>query len=250
MIESEARKTASIQQIEKTIEKHEANAKALMRKLSRQEFACQADAEIAIKMLSESWKYHQIAEIECREKPVKKASKSKAIVYQITGEIEIRESVISAEKIKAGRFILATNILDKNEVNNQQVLEEYKDQQSNERGFRFLKDPLFFTSNVFVKNPQRVEAIAMVMGLCLLVYNLGQRKLRQQLESANGSIRNQVKKLTNKPTLRWIFQMFQAVHLVSLNGEKQVSNLTSERQQILNYLGQVCGQYYLRVEDG
>ena len=159
-------------------------------------------------------------------------------------------ALISAEKIKAGRFILATNILDKNEVSNQQVLEEYKDQQSNERGFRFLKDPLFFTANVFVKNPQRVEAIAMVMGLCLLVYNLAQRKLRQQLESANESIRNQVNKLTNKPTMRWIFQMFQAVHLVTLNGEEQVSNLTSERQQILNYLGKVCGQYYLRAEAG
>ena len=90
----------------------------------------------------------------------------------------------------------------------------------------------------------------MVMGLCLLVYNLAQRKLRQQLESANESIRNQVNKLTNKPTMRWIFQMFQAVHLVTLNGEEQVSNLTSERQQILNYLGKVCGQYYLRAEAG
>lgn len=90
----------------------------------------------------------------------------------------------------------------------------------------------------------------MVMELCLLVYNLAQRKLRHQLESANGSLRNQVKKSTNKPTMRWIFQMFQTVHLVNLNGAKQVSNLTSEPQQILNYLGQVCGQYYLMVEDG
>ena len=30
----------------------------------------------------------------------------------------------------------------------------------------------------------------------------------------------------------------------------QVSNLTKERQDILNYLGKVCGQYYLIVEDG
>jgi len=42
-----------------------------------------------------------------------------------------------------------------------------------------------------------------------------------------------VKKLTNKPTMRWIFQMFQAIHLVSINGEVQVSNLTKERQEIL-----------------
>jgi len=182
--------------------------------------------------------------------PTKKSSKIDTIAYQIIGKIETRPEIISAEKIKAWKFILATNILDKNEITNQQILEEYKDQQSNERGFRFLKDPLFFSSSVFVKKPERVEAIAMIMGICLLVYNLAQRKLRQELESANTSIRNQVKKLTNKPTMRWVFQMFQAVHLVNLNGADQISNLTKERREILNYLGKVCGQYYLIVEDG
>lgn len=257
IVESEARKNASIKQINKQVKKQLENVKAALRKLSRQEFACQADAETAINQLSDSWKYHQITEIECREKTIKKpkvtassATQPETKRYEITGEIEIRESVISAETIKAGRFILATNIIDKNELSQRQILSEYKAQQSNERGFRFLKDPLFFTSNVFVKNPERVEAIAMIMGVCLLVYNLAQRKLRQELESANESIRNQVKKLTNKPTMRWVFQMFQAVHLVTLNGAEQVSNLTKERQQILNYLGKVCGQYYLMIEDG
>ena len=83
------------------------------------------------------------------------------IKYQVKGQIETKEEVIEAEKIKAGRFILATNVLDKNELSDEQVLEEYKAQQSNERGFRFLKDPLFFTSSVFVKTPERVEAIAL-----------------------------------------------------------------------------------------
>lgn len=50
--------------------------------------------------------------------------------------------------------------------------------------------------------------------------------------------------------MRWVFQMFQAVHLVNLNGAEQISNLTKERRSILNYLGKVCRQYYLRVEDG
>ena len=167
------------------------------------------------------------------------------LAYQIIGKIETRPEIISAQNIKAGRFILATNILDKNEITKEQILEEYKDQQSNERGFRFLKDPLFFTSSVLVKKPERVEAIAMIMEVCLLVYNLAQRKLRQELESANASIRNQVKKLTNKPTMRWVFQMFQTVHLVNLKAAGQISNLTKERRSILNYLGKVCGQYYL-----
>ncbi len=166
------------------------------------------------------------------------------------GKIEPRESAIEAEKIKAGRFILATNILDNNILTDREVLWEYKAQQSNERGFRFIKDPLFFTSSVFVKKPERVEAIGMIMGLCLLVYNLAQRKLRQQLEATNEGVKNQVKKLTNKPTMRWIFQMFQAVHLVMIDGEKQVSNLTQERQDILKHLGEYCGQYYLAFLGG
>ncbi len=47
------------------------------------------------------------------------------------GKIEPRESAIEAEKIKAGRFILATNILDNKLLSNQEVLSEYKAQQSN-----------------------------------------------------------------------------------------------------------------------
>jgi transposase len=127
------------------------------------------------------------------------------------------------------------------------MLEEYKAQQCNERGFRFLKDPLFFTSSVFVKTPERVEAIAMIMGLCLLVYNIAQRKLRQELAISNDSLRNQVKKLTNKPTMRWVFQMFQSVHLIIINGQKQMSNFTEEHQKIINYLGESCRQYYLII---
>ncbi len=167
-----------------------------------------------------------------------------------TRQIGTRLSVIEAERVKAGRFILATNILDTTAVSNQQVLSEYKAQQSNERGFRFIKEPLFFTSSVFVKNPERVEAIGMIMGLCLLVYNLAQRKLRQQLEATNEGVKNQVKKLTNKPTMRWIFQMFQAVHLVTISGEKQVSNLTQDRQDVLKHLGQYCSRYYLMFAGG
>jgi transposase len=252
IVESEIRKKSSIQQVEKQVKKQESKAKAALSKLSRQEFACQADAKIAIEKLSKSWKYHQIKEIEYIEKPEyktvgrpSKLTEPSQIKYQVKGQIETKEEVTEAEKIKAGRFILATNVLDKNELSDEQVLEEYKAQQSNERGFRFLKDPLFFTSSVFVKTPERVEAIAMIMGLCLLVYNLAQRKLRQELAKFDDGIRNQVKKITNKPTMRWVFQMFQAVHLVIINGQKQMSNLTEEREKIVRYLGKSCSKYYL-----
>ncbi|MGB3509501.1 MAG: hypothetical protein WBA93_09685 [Microcoleaceae cyanobacterium] len=87
----------------------------------------------------------------------------------------------------------------------------------------------------------------MIIGLCLLVYNLAQRKLRQELVKFDEGIRNQVKKITNKPTMRWVFEMFQSVHLVIINGQKQMSNLTEERQKIVKYLGDSCSQYYLII---
>ena len=47
-------------------------------------------------------------------------------------------------RLQAGRFILATNVLESKILTDEQILSEYKAQQSTERGFRFLKDPLFF----------------------------------------------------------------------------------------------------------
>lgn len=127
------------------------------------------------------------------------------------------------------------------------MLQEYKAQQSTERGFRFIKYPMFFTDSVFIKTPKRVAALAMVMGLCLLVYSLGQRALRQALQAAKQSIKNQVGKPTATPTLRWVFQCFQSIHLLIINGVKQVTNLTQERQWILQFLGADCQTYYLLI---
>ena len=42
--------------------------------------------------------------------------------------------------------------------------------------------------------------MAMVMGLCLLVYSLGQRELRRRLKEAKTGLKNQLGKLTEQPT--------------------------------------------------
>ena len=152
--------------------------------------------------------------------------------------------IIAAEKKRAGRFVLATNILKTQQLSADEILTAYREQQAVERGFAFLKDPLFFANSVFLKTSKRIETMAMLMGLCLLVYKIGQRQLRLKLSELNTGVKNQLGKLTARPTLRWIFQCFQGIHVVVIKGVKQVSNLTDERRDTLSFFPKKCQQYY------
>jgi transposase len=55
-------------------------------------------------------------------------------------------------------FIVATNQLDQDQLPDAELLQTYQDQQKVERGFRFLKDPQFMASTLFLKSVNRVMA--------------------------------------------------------------------------------------------
>lgn len=74
------------------------------------------------------------------------------------------------------------------------------------------------------------------MALCLLVYSLGERLLRNNLAERNSAIPDQKGKATNRPTLRWVFECFQAVHLVVAGGRCLIHGLSDTRRNILAYL--------------
>ncbi|MBE9044033.1 IS1634 family transposase [Pleurocapsales cyanobacterium LEGE 10410] len=252
IVESEKRRESDLKQLDKRLTKQLKVAKSKLKLLMQQDFACSADAQKAADKLSHSGKYHSLESVYIETHPhyskagrPTKNQSPENFTYRVTAQVIPVNEVIETAQRQAGRFILATNVLDEKTLPNDRVLTEYKGQQSSERGFRFLKDPLFFTSSVFLNTPRRVAALAMVMGLCLLVYTLGQRQLRQALAHSKETVPNQLKKPTSSPTLRWVFQCFQAVHLVDLNHQLQVSNLTDIRLRILRLLGNPCQKYYL-----
>lgn len=251
VVESQARKESDLKQLEKRVAQKLIAATSALKQLSSQQFACQPDALKAATTFSDQLPYHQlddlqvveIIEYQKRGRPRKDEVGQKH--YQISATLIPQPNVMDVEIQRAGRFILASNVLEEHVLSNDDVLTEYKAQQSTERGFRFLKDPLFFTSSIFLNTPQRVAAMAMVMGLCLLVYSLGQRSLRQALDNAKQTVENQVGKSTAKPTLRWMFQCFMSIHLLTVEGAKHVTNLTTERLWILQFFGAPCRKYYL-----
>ena len=196
--------------------------------------------------------WHHLTDIEIIEKShydkpgkPKLAANPFRLSFRVTATVVTIESEIAAQRVRCGRFILATNVLDSSSLSGSDALREYKAHQGVERGFRFLKDLLFFASSVFLKSPKRIAALGMLMALCLLVYNLGQRQLRQALAEQKQTLLNQLGKPTSSPTLRWVFQCFMAVHLVVFQGVQQVVNLTDERLHILRFFSPACRLYYL-----
>jgi transposase len=64
-------------------------------------------------------------------------------LYKIQAELEVNWSAIERQKKRAGRFVLATNDLDKKRLTSEDILKKYKGQQAAERGFSFLPTLLF-----------------------------------------------------------------------------------------------------------
>jgi transposase len=62
----------------------------------------------------------------------------------------------------------------------------------------------------------------MVTVLCLLIYSLAEWKLRTRLEEAKEAIRNQVKKKTQIPTMKWVFFLFRRITelVIEIDGKK------------------------------
>lgn len=227
-----------------TIEKSLSSAKAKLKTLSQEKFACSADAMKALSKISKQFKHHQVDKIEITEKTPDKKEEKQDKYYQISATLSNNEKAIDIETKSAGRFIVATNVLESKELSNNKMISEYKAQQSCERGFSFLKDPLFFTDSIFIKSPERIESLAMIMGLCLLVYTLAQRQVRAALSASESTVKNQLGKSINNPTLRWIFQCFQSIHLVTYHQDTEVSNLNQDRNFILTLLPENCRRYY------
>jgi transposase len=66
-----------------------------------------------------------------------------------------------------------------------------------------------------------------LMPLCLLVYNLGQKQLRSSLKTEKSKVKNQVNKLTESPTLLCIFQSQCVGRLPRLVREAPLQEVTT-----------------------
>jgi len=109
--------------------------------------------------------------------------------------------------------------------------------------------PLFLASSVFLKKPERIMALSLMMVLCLLVYRLAEQRLRLRLVETGQTIPDQLRQPTNHPTLRWVFQGFEGIERLQMTlptraKQTLVRRLQPLHEQILALLGPAAQRYY------
>ncbi|WP_135257493.1 IS1634 family transposase [Thermus caldilimi] len=251
LVESAARGEEERGRLEERIGRAQREAEGVLRRLLARRFACDRDARRALEEASRGLAYHRRVYLGVREERrrgkvgrPRKGESPLGVGYRLWARVERDEGKVAKAKRGLGRFLLATNVLERERLPLGEVLERYKGQtRTVERGFRFLKDPMFFTGSTFLKRPERVMALGMVMALALLVYALGEWELRRRLEEEGEGVPDQKGKSTARPTLRWVFQLFFWLRLVVLEGRVAVLNLKPHHERVVRLLG--VERYYL-----
>jgi transposase len=224
--------------------------------LQAKRFETPEAAHAALAALEKGWLYHQVdaydlIDHKCYDHKGRPTSTTpiKAMTWQMQAQVRPDTETIAQQKQYKACFVLGTNI-DASQLHEADVIAAYKGQAQVEGGFRFLKAPLFFVSSLFVKKPSRIQGLLMVMTLSLLVYAVAQRRLRQQLVRHNETLPHQIHQPTQRPTLRWAFQLLEGIHRVRMTVPGQVHDLlkglTEVKIKVLRLFGEgVCQLYQI-----
>jgi len=178
------------QRAKTTIAKAQATEYAQVQKqlfhLQAQRFASEEAAHTALHKSTSKLHYHQVEHASVtpyiqytRKGRPTPESPIKAIRWQVHASVVPDPAKITHRQQRQACFVLGTPIPD-TALSDAEVIAGYKGQSAVEGGFRFLKDPVFFVSSLFVKKPSRIQGLLMVMTLALLVYSVAQRRMRQQ----------------------------------------------------------------------
>lgn len=233
--------------IERELKEDRKALEALIGDEAKRKYFCTADAEASAKRLSaaESEYHHLTVEILEKQKygrgrPRKdEAREVKEIHYTLAVNLREKEAAVARKRQEAGCFVLLSNVPKDGEMahSEAEILNVYKEQHGIEQNFAFLKDPLIVNS-LFLKKPERIEALGLVLLLALLIWRLMERSLRQHIETTHSKIMGLNKTLTDRPTAHMITRIFHSVMIIKVaEGRKLAHPLSAYQLDYLKALG-------------
>lgn len=255
VIYSEAARERAAKRVDKELLKQGDKERKAFDELCREAFHCPQDAWRALAAFRGTLRVLEVRGADVIERRhYERAGKPAAdavpesVSYHLGGGLAAPIAARERRLVRRSCFILATNELDEDVLGDREVLRAYKGQSSKvERGFRFLKDPMFMASTLYLKRVERVMALLMVMTVCLLVYAALEYRIRQTLSEHDESVPDQKGKPTRRPTAKWVFELFMDVHFLTITAEKTIRRLVLNLREELKRLLELMGPTYMEL---
>src|SRR6516225_7052875 len=199
---------------------------------AQQEYFCRADADAAAAQLRAVHTPYHLVDVTVEERPVYGRGRPrshqprpvKAMRYRLKTAISPQTERIARREEEAGCFVLLTNVPTAGDLAHsaREILTVYKEQHGTEQNYGFLKDPVIVNS-LFLKKPERIEALGLVLLLALLIWRLMERAMRRHVDTTSTPLPGWDKKTTERPTSFMMLTKFAGVIVLKLGHDRQLA---------------------------
>jgi transposase len=246
VVHSSAQDKRRQQRLERDIQASYSTVQTAARTAEQQAYFCRADADAAAAQLRTMPAAYHLVDVTVEEWPLygrgrpsrNKPRTVKAMRYKLHTTIQPQTERIVRLAAEAGCFVLLTNVPTSGELAHsaRDILTVYKDQHGTEQNYGFLKDPVIVNS-LFLKKPERIEALGLVLLLALLLWRLMERALRTHVDTTRTPLPGWDKKVTERPTSFMMMTKFAGVIVLQLGHHRQLARpLSIVQQQYLTAL--------------
>jgi transposase len=247
VVHSSAQDKRRQQRLARDIQTAASTLHTTVRTAEQQEYFCRADAAAAAAQLRAVPTPYHLLDVTVEERPVYGRGRPsahtprpvKALRYRLKTTIRPHTERISRMEEEAGCFVLLTNGPTAGDMAHsaREILTVYKEQHGTEQNDGFLTDPVIVNS-LFLKKPERIEALGLVLLLALLLWRLMERQMRAHVERTGRPLTGWDKKPTERPTAFMMMTKFAGVLVCKVGSQRQLARpLSAVQQQYLVALG-------------
>jgi DNA-binding MarR family transcriptional regulator len=167
-----------------------------------------------------------------------------ALRYRLKTTVSLQTERSARLEEEAGCFVLRTNVPTAGDLAHsaREILPVYKAQHGTEQNYGFLKDPVLVNS-LFLKKPERIDALGLIVLLALLRWRLMERAMRTYVDTTSTPLPGWDKQATERPTAFMMVTKFAGVIVVKLGDHRHLARpLSGVQHQSLTALD-VPGTY-------
>jgi transposase len=237
VVHSSAHDQRRLKRLERELRASRSDIEAVAKAAAKKTFFCRPDAEAAaVEVRAQSAAYHRL-EVRVEERPRYGPGRPKkgvprtpvAVEYVLGTEVVEKHDAVAKRRQLAGCFVLLSNIPAEDGYDAERILRTYKEQNAIEKNFSFLKDDRIVNA-LFLKRPERIEALGLILLISLLVWRLIELVMRTELQARAATVPGWDDKPTARPTAYMVTWKFKGVLILCVNGQRLLAKPFTDTQ--------------------